>query len=409
MNVKRTLFEKIWDAHIVSSVENGPSVIYIDKHLIHEVTSPQAFTSLENRGIPVFRPEQTMATADHNVPTINQHLPVPEILSRMQVEKLEENCSAHSITCFGLGHPYQGIVHVIAPELGFTLPGMTIVCGDSHTSTHGGFGAIAFGIGSSEVEQVFASQCILQEKPRLMKIEINGTLQAGVTAKDVILYILSELGTNGATGHFIEYTGSLIQKLSMEERMTICNMSIELGARGGLMAPDETTFQYLKGRPFAPAGRKFDEALQYWKTLFTDEGAVFDSAFAFDITNLAPMVTYGTNPGMAIQVGGHIPVQQTDSGIKALEYMKWKEGEEVASRKNQLCLYWQLHQFTYRRFTRGSPDRQRETYCRDSRSIRSPRLKAGHGSGQKGRIGFDFQGCGLQFPGTRMLCMPWNE
>jgi 3-isopropylmalate/(R)-2-methylmalate dehydratase large subunit len=332
MNAKKTLFDKIWDAHIVTKMKDGPSVIYIDKHLIHEVTSPQAFAGLESRNLSVFRPKQTMATADHNVPTINQHLPVPEILSRMQVEKLEENCRNHSITCFGLGHPYQGIVHVIAPELGFTLPGMTLVCGDSHTSTHGGFGAIAFGIGSSEVEQVFASQCILQEKPRLMKIEIEGSLQAGVTAKDVILYVLSELGTNGATGHFIEYTGPLIKSLTMEERMTICNMSIELGARGGLIAPDQTTFQYLQGKPFAPDGQQFEIAQSHWETLFTDEGAFFDASFSFNITDLAPMVTYGTNPGMAVQVSGYIPVQQDESGTKALDYMKWAEGDKISSR-----------------------------------------------------------------------------
>jgi 3-isopropylmalate/(R)-2-methylmalate dehydratase large subunit len=249
-----TLFEKIWDRHVVRTIEGGPSVLYIDKHLIHEVTSPQAFQGLEQRGIEVFRPAQIVATADHNVPTINQHLPIKEELSRVQVQKLVDNCKKHHVELYGLGHPYQGIVHVIGPELGITQPGMTIVCGDSHTSTHGAFGAIAFGIGTSEVEMVMATQCLLQSKPRLMRINVEGDLHKGVVSKDIILYIIAQISASGATGYFVEYAGSAIRSLSMEGRMTICNMSIEMGARGGMIAPDETTFNYLKGRPFAPQG-----------------------------------------------------------------------------------------------------------------------------------------------------------
>ena len=252
----KTLFDKVWDQHIVSQIKDGPSVLYIDRHFIHEVTSPQAFDGLKKRGIGVFRPEQTIATADHNVPTIDQHLPIKDKLSRFQVQKLTENCEEFGVELYGLGHQYQGIVHVIGPELGITQPGMTIVCGDSHTSTHGAFGAMAFGIGTSEVEQVLATQCVLQYKPKRMKIEVNGPLASGVLSKDIILYIASKLSTSGATGHFIEYTGSTIRNLSMEARMTICNMSIEMGARGGMIAPDATTFEYLKGRKFIPEGAR---------------------------------------------------------------------------------------------------------------------------------------------------------
>lgn len=244
----KTLFEKIWEKHIVKQVDGGPSVLYIDKHFIHEVTSPQAFTGLNKRGIKVFRPTQTVATADHNVPTLNQHLHIKEELSRLQVEALIKNCAEHGVELYGLGHPFQGIVHVIGPELGITQPGMTIVCGDSHTSTHGAFGAIAFGIGTSEVEMVLATQCVMQSKPKLMRINIEGELNKAVVSKDIILYIISKISASGATGHFVEYSGSAIRSLSMEARMTICNMSIEMGARGGMIAPDETTFNYIKGK-----------------------------------------------------------------------------------------------------------------------------------------------------------------
>ena len=263
----KTLFEKVWDAHVVKSIPNGPDVLYIDQHLIHEVTSPQAFNGLRKRGLQVFRPKQTLATADHNVPTLNQHLPIKEALSRHQVDTLTKNCEEFGVNLYGLNHPYQGIVHVIGPELGITQPGMTMVCGDSHTSTHGAFGSIAFGIGTSEVEQVLATQCIMQPRPKTMKIEVNGELSAGVYAKDIILYIISNISASGGTGYFVEFAGTAIQHLSMEARMTVCNMSIEMGARGGMIAPDETTFEYVKGREFAPQGAAFEKAVAYWKTL----------------------------------------------------------------------------------------------------------------------------------------------
>src|ERR1700761_1514156 len=277
-----TLFEKIWNRHVVKTIEGGPSVLYIDRHFIHEVTSPQAFKGLENRGIEVFRPSQIVATADHNVPTMDQHLPIKEELSRIQVQTLVDNCAKHHIDLYGLGHPYQGVVHVIGPELGGTQPGMTMVCGDSHTSTHGAFGTIAFGIGTSEVEMVMATQCLLQSKPKLMRINVEGELNKGVVSKDIILYIIAKISASGATGYFVEYAGSAIRSLSMEARMTICNMSIEMGARGGTIAPDETTFAYLKGREFAPKGAEWDKKLADWKTLRSDEGARFDKEINID-------------------------------------------------------------------------------------------------------------------------------
>src|SRR6186713_1826052 len=296
--MSKTLFDKIWEKHVVKKIEGGPSVLYIDKHFIHEVTSPQAFNGLNKRGIKVFRPQQTVATADHNVPTLNQHLPIKEELSRKQVEALIKNCKKHGIELYGLGHPYQGIVHVIGPELGITQPGMTIVCGDSHTSTHGAFGAIAFGIGTSEVEMVFASQCVLQTKPKTMRINIDGDLPAGVVSKDIILYIIAKISASGATGYFVEFAGSAIRKLSMEARMTICNMSIEMGARGGMIAPDETTFDYIMGRQFAPAGSEWEAKLSEWKKLYSDADAIFDEEIHINAAEIQPMITYGTNPGL---------------------------------------------------------------------------------------------------------------
>lgn len=331
-----TLFDKIWDAHVVKSREKYPDVLYIDTHLIHEVTSPQAFSGLRQRGISVARPEKTFATADHNVPTIDQHLPIKEALSRKQVEMLESNCKEFGVQIYGLGHPYQGIVHVIGPELGITQPGKTMVCGDSHTSTHGAFGAIAFGIGTSQVEEVLATQCILQYKPKKMLIEINGEMNEGVLSKDIILYIISQLSAGGATGYFVEYAGSTIRSLSMEARMTICNMSIEMGARGGLIAPDEKTFEYVKGRKFAPQGAEWDKAVAYWKTLKTDEGAEFDKVYRYNAADIEPMVTYGTNPGMGVKVTDRVPQSNTmsnrndrESFLKSLEYMGLQEGEEL--------------------------------------------------------------------------------
>ena len=327
----KTLVEKIWDAHIVKSAEGFPDVLYIDTHLIHEVTSPQAFNGLRQRGLPVFRPKQTIATADHNVPTLNQHLPIKEELSRFQVDTLKKNCAEFGIKLFGLGHPFQGIVHVIGPELGITLPGKTIVCGDSHTSTHGAFGAIAFGIGTSQVEQVLATQCLLLQKPKTLRIEVNGTLEKGVTAKDMILYIIAQISAAGGTGYFIEYAGSAIKALSMEARMTICNMSIEMGARGGLIAPDQITYDYIKGREFAPVGEDWVKALSHWQTLYSDEDAKFDMVLTFNADQITPMITYGTNPGMGMEINGHIPAtnnQQKSEQLsfqKALDYMGFED------------------------------------------------------------------------------------
>ena len=325
----KTLFDKVWDAHVVDSIENGPQILYIDKHLIHEVTSPQAFEELEERGIPVFRPDQIVATADHNTPTTNQHLPVKDELSRNQLETLSQNCKKNNITLYELGHKYNGIVHVMAPELGITQPGMTIVCGDSHTSTHGAFGTIAFGIGTSQVAQVFASQCLLLTKPKSLRVTVNGNLKNGVLSKDVILYIISKIGTNAGTGYFCEYAGDVFENMSMEGRMTVCNMSIEMGARGGIIAPDQTTFDYVEGREFAPKGNDFKEKVVYWKTLATDEDAIFDKEYHFDAEDIEPMVTYGTNPGMGIKISEFIPESSDASFEKSLEYMNFEKGESL--------------------------------------------------------------------------------
>ena len=335
----KTLFEKIWDRHVVRTVDGGPSVLYIDKHFIHEVTSPQAFKGIENRGLEVFRPKQIVATADHNVPTLHQELPIKEELSRMQVQRLIENCKKHHVELYGLGHPYQGIVHVIGPELGITQPGMTMVCGDSHTSTHGAFGAIAFGIGTSEVEMVMATQCLMQSKPKLMRINVEGQLNKGVVSKDIILYIIAKISASGATGYFVEYAGSAIRNLSMEARMTICNMSIEMGARGGLIAPDETTFDYIKGREFAPKGAAWDKKLAQWKELYSDQDAKFDKEINIDAAEIEPMITYGTNPGMGVSVAGHIPAEseiepkEQPAYIKALAYMGLQAGTSIKGKK----------------------------------------------------------------------------
>jgi 3-isopropylmalate/(R)-2-methylmalate dehydratase large subunit len=336
----KTLFEKVWEAHIVATIPEGPEIVYIDKHLIHEVTSPQAFAGIEKRKIPLFRKKNIVATADHNVPTKNQNQPIKEALSRFQVEKLTENCERHGVPLYGLGHPFQGIVHVIGPELGITLPGMTIVCGDSHTSTHGAFGSIAFGIGTSEVEQVMATQCLMQTKPKTMKIEINGKLQKGVLSKDIILYIISKISASGGTGYFVEYCGSAISELSMDARMTICNMSIEMGARGGMIAPDEKTFEYIKGRQFAPKGEKWDAAVAYWKTLQTDADATFDKIYTYDAADITPMITYGTNPGMGIKISENVPSlndmkdASSKAGLsKALEYMNVEGGKQLIGKK----------------------------------------------------------------------------
>ncbi|MEJ7647120.1 MAG: 3-isopropylmalate dehydratase large subunit [Chryseolinea sp.] len=336
MTQRKTLFDKIWDAHIVKNSEGYPDALYIDRHFIHEVTSPQAFDGLRKRNINVFNTARTTATADHNVPTKDQHLPIKEALSRHQVETLRKNCSDFGVELYDLGHPYQGIVHIIGPELGLTLPGMTIVCGDSHTSTHGAFGNISFGIGTSEVEQVLATQCVLQYRPKTMLIEVNGELGKGVLAKDVILYIISKLSASGATGYFVEYAGQAIRNLSMEARMTICNMSIEMGARGGLIAPDQITFDYIKGRKFAPQGENFERLVEQWHQLRSDEGAHYDEVVKFDAADIAPMITYGTNPGMGIKITDRIPAlnalkgeSEQNSFSKSLEYMGLEPGSAI--------------------------------------------------------------------------------
>ncbi|MEC5144777.1 3-isopropylmalate dehydratase large subunit [Chitinophaga sp. 212800010-3] len=336
-NRPATLFDKVWDSHVVRKINDGPDVFFIDRHFIHEVTSPVAFLGMENRGLKVMFPEKTFATADHNTPTINQHLPVQDPLSANQLKALETNSGKYGISHWGLGNPKNGIVHVVGPENGITLPGMTIVCGDSHTSTHGAFGAIAFGIGTSEVEMVLSSQCIMQPKPKKMRINVNGILGKGITPKDVVLYIISQLTAAGATGYFVEFAGDVFRNMTMEGRMTVCNMSIEMGARGGMIAPDETTFAYIKGREKAPQGAAWDEALAYWKTLATEEGAVFDKEYNFAAADIEPMITYGTNPGMGMGITKQIPgVQAGDSKTsyeKSLQYMGFHEAEPMLGKK----------------------------------------------------------------------------
>ncbi|WP_343486188.1 3-isopropylmalate dehydratase large subunit [Allomuricauda sp. d1] len=336
--MKKTLFDKVWDSHVVRKIENGPDVLFIDRHFIHEVTSPVAFLGLQQRGNSVLYPERTFATADHNTPTLNQHLPVADPLSANQLKALKENTAQWNIVHWGLGHRKNGIVHVIGPENGITLPGATIVCGDSHTSTHGAFGAIAFGIGTSEVEMVLTTQCIMQPKPKKMRINIDGELGYGVTPKDVALFIISKLTTSGATGHFVEYSGEVFRNMTMEGRMTVCNLSIEMGARGGMIAPDKTTFEYIKGREYTPKGADWNNAMEYWKTLKTDDGAVFDMEFNFHALEIEPMVTYGTNPGMGVGITKHIPSAEEAKANevtfkKSLDYMGFAEGEPMMGKK----------------------------------------------------------------------------
>src|SRR5665213_1406691 len=332
--MSKTLFDKVWDTHVIRKIEGGPDVLFIDRHLIHEVTSPVAFLGLKTRGIKVLYPQRTFATADHNTPTINQHLPVADPLSANQLNALEQNSNEYGISYWGLGHQKNGIVHVIGPEYGITQPGATIVCGDSHTSTHGAFGAIAFGIGTSEVEMVLSSQCIMQPKPKKMRININGKLGKGVTPKDVPLFILSQITASGATGYFVEFAGEVFENMSMEGRMTVCNLSIEMGARGGMIAPDETTFTYLKGREKAPKGEAWDKAVAYWKTLKTDEGAKFDLELTYNADQIEPQITYGTNPGLGTGISKNIPMASAvkdgeASYKKSLAYMGFAEDEKI--------------------------------------------------------------------------------
>jgi 3-isopropylmalate/(R)-2-methylmalate dehydratase large subunit len=330
----KTLFDKIWDAHTVSDIAGGPTQLYIDRHYCHEVTSPQAFDGLRHRGLSVFRPERTICSPDHNIPTAGQDKPIADPVSRNQVETLERNAAEFGLTIFGIGHEKNGIIHVIGPENGLTLPGSTIVCGDSHTSTHGAVGAVAFGIGTSEVEMVLATQCILQPRPKTMRITVNGTLGEGVTAKDIALFLIAKMTTGGATGYFVEYAGEAIRALNMEQRMTLCNLSIEMGARGGLIAPDDTTIEYLRGREYAPKGAEWDAAVAYWKSLPSDADAVFDREVTFDAAEIEPRVTFGTNPGMGIGISEKIPAPPEDPAARAsfeksLEYMGFEPGQSL--------------------------------------------------------------------------------
>ena len=334
-----TLFDKIWDAHVVTTVEDGPTQLYIDRLYCHEVTSPQAFAGLRERGIGVLRPEKVFCMPDHNTPTHDQDKEIEDPISKTQVDTLTQNAKDFGLTHYGMMHPKNGIIHVVGPERGLTLPGMTIVCGDSHTSTHGAMGAIAFGIGTSEVEMVLASQCILQSRPKTMRITVDGELGKGVTAKDVALYMMSKMTTRGATGYFVEYAGSAIRNLTMEGRLTLCNLSIEMGARGGMVAPDEVTFEYIKGRESAPQGEAWDKALAYWKTLKSDDDAVFDKEVRFEAADIEPMITYGTNPGMGMGITQHIPTMEGMSEAaqvsfkKSMEYMGFQPGESLLGKK----------------------------------------------------------------------------
>jgi len=339
MNKAQTIIEKVWDSHVVSEQPGAPALLYIDLHLVHEVTSPQAFDGLRQRGLRVRRPDRTLATADHNVPTTDRSLPIADPISAKQVAQLELNCREFGVPCYGLASERQGIVHVIGPELGLTQPGMTLVCGDSHTATHGAMGALAFGIGTSEVEHVLATQCLLQRKSRTFQVEVEGRLVPGVSAKDIILALIARIGTGGGTGCVIEYCGGAIRALSMDERMTVCNMSIEAGARGGLVAPDDTTFQYLCGRPFAPQGAAWEAALARWRQLPTDEGAVYDKRVVMEAGELEPMITYGTNPGMGIPITAPVPdpervadPAERESVRKALRYMGLEGGKPLLGR-----------------------------------------------------------------------------
>ncbi len=336
----KTLFDKIWESHVVAEQPDSPAILYIDLHLVHEVTSPQAFTGLRQRGLKVRRPDKTLATMDHSIPTTPVDVPIADAMALAQIKQMEANAAEFGITLHGMTSPHRGIVHVIGPELGRTQPGMTIVCGDSHTATHGAFGALAFGIGTSEVEHVLATQCLLQKKPKTCEVRVDGKLKPGVTAKDIILALIAKIGVGGGTGHVFEYTGEAIRALSMEERMTVCNMSIEGGARAGMIAPDEVTFEYLKGREFSPKGADWDKAVAYWKTLPSDEGAVYDKTVVLDASDLEPMITYGTNPGMGMKITETIPTadafsepSQKAALEKALNYMGLQPGQSLLGQK----------------------------------------------------------------------------
>jgi 3-isopropylmalate/(R)-2-methylmalate dehydratase large subunit len=336
----KTLLQKIWDSHVVAEQPESPAVLYIDLHLVHEVTSPQAFTGLRQRGLKVRRPDKTLATMDHSIPTTPIEVPIADAMAAAQIKQMETNAAEFGIILHGMTSPHRGIVHVIGPELGRTQPGMTIVCGDSHTATHGAFGALAFGIGTSEVEHVLATQCLLQKKPKTFEVRVNGTLSKGVSAKDIILALIAKIGVGGGTGHVFEFTGEAIRGLTMEQRMTVCNMSIEGGARAGMIAPDEVTFEYLKGREFSPKSADWDKAVAYWKTLPSDEGAVYDKSITLDAAELEPMITYGTNPGMGMKITDRVPTvesftepSQKAAFEKALTYMGLQPGQSLLGKK----------------------------------------------------------------------------
>ncbi len=340
MTAPKTLFDKLWDAHVVVSELGSPTILYVDLHLVHEVTSPQAFDGLRSKGLSVHRPDRTVATMDHSTPTTSLTLPITDIMARRQLQMLATNCREFGLKLFDYESPERGIVHVIGPELGLTRPGMTIVCGDSHTSTHGAFGSLAFGIGTSEVEHVLATQCLLQYRPKTYQVNFNGVLNPGVTAKDMILALIAKIGVGGGTGHIFEYAGSAVRSLSMEERMTLCNMSIEGGARAGMIAPDDITFEYVAGREFAPKGEDWDKALTYWRTLPSDDAAVFDKTVTIDVGKLEPMITYGTNPGMGIPISQPIPDPVAEQEVsrraaieKALQYMGLQPGQPILGRE----------------------------------------------------------------------------
>ena len=374
----RTLLDKIWDAHTVRTEEGGRTVLYIDRQYIHEVTSPVAFAGLARRGVGVVHPDRITATVDHNIPTVDQHLPIAEPQSRHQVETLRANCARYGIEHFGMGDPRQGIVHIIGPELGLTQPGMTIVCGDSHTSTHGALGAVAFGVGTSEVEMVLASQCILQGKPRAMRITVDGTLPSGTEAKDIILHIIARITASGGTDHFIEFAGEAIRSLSMEGRMTVCNMSIECGARGGMIAPDQTTFDYLRGRERAPQGEAFDAAVARWRELYSDADAHFDREYRFDAAEIAPMITYGTNPGMG-RCGDSRRRRPQSAGIYGIRCRRTAAGQT-----RRLRFRRQLHQRPHRRPAAFRPSGRGTAQSSGSDGMDRPRLE-GRGGRREGR------------------------
>jgi len=361
--MKQTIFEKIWQSRVVRNISADLDVLYIDTHLIHEVTSPQAFTGLDKKGLPVFRKNKTFATVDHNIPTKKQHLPIKDVLSKLQVKSLEFNCKNHDIPFYGIGHENNGIVHVIGPENGLTLPGRTLVCGDSHTSTHGAFGCVAFGIGTTQVQQVFASQCIIISKPKTFGIEVNGKLQKGVTAKDLILYIINKVTAKGGAGYFIEYYGETISDLSIEERMTVCNMSIEMGSRGGLIGPDEKTFEYLDGKPNLPKGEAFTKQCKDWEKLNTDSGATYDNYLKIDASEIEPMLTFGTSPDQSIAISDTI---ESDSNLdKALNYMRFNTGDTLLNKEINYVFI-------------GSCTNSRIEDLRDAASIVKGKTKAKH-------------------------------